>query len=185
MKIIILKIKLCIFILLASIITFTSVVNAEYPNTSIAIIDINLILSEAKAAKKVSEEIEKIAIATEEELRVSDEEMIQEQNKLIESQSIMAPEAFEAKKEEYEKKVQNYNIDRQNKLIKIDNLIAESRNQVLESLRPILEEIANDRGITIILEKNTVLLNAENMDITEEVLKSLNRALPKIEISED
>ena len=29
------------------------------------------------------------------------------------------------------------------------------------------------KGITVLLEKNSVLLNAENMDITEEALKAL------------
>jgi Skp family chaperone for outer membrane proteins len=52
-------------------------------------------------------------------------------------------------------------------------------------LKPILEEIANDNGLTVLLEKNSVLLNAENMDITEEALKSLNKKLPSIEVSTD
>ena len=39
------------------------------------------------------------------------------------------------------------------------------------------------KGITVLLEKNSVLLNAENMDITEEALKILNKKLPSIEVS--
>ena len=108
-----------------------------------------------------------------------------EQNKLIESQGIMAPEAFEVKRIEYEKKVQNYNIERQNKLMSIDTLLAESRNQVLDALKPILEEISNEKGITILLEKNSVLLSEENMDITDEAMKKLNKSLTKIEVSLD
>ena len=97
----------------------------------------------------------------------------------------MAPEAFEVKRIEYEKKVQNYNIERQNKLISIDTLLAESRNQVLDALKPILEEISNEKGITILLEKNSVLLNAENMDITDEAMMTLNKELPNIEVSQN
>ena len=87
----------------------------------------------------------------------------------------MAPEAFEKKANEYEK-VTNYNIVRQEKLLSIDTLIAKSRNDVLEALRPILEEISNEKGITVLLE-NTVLLNAENMDITVEALKKFKTKL--------
>ena len=61
--------------------------------------------------------------------------------------------------------------------------MSESRNEVLNALKPILEEIANDNGITVLLEKNSVLLNAENMDITEEALKALNKKLPSIKVS--
>ena len=50
---------------------------------------------------------------------------------------------------------------------------------------PILEEISNEKGITIILEKTSIMLNAEKMDITNEVLKKLNKSLPNIKVSRD
>ena len=155
---------------------------ADYPNTSIAVIDLNLILTDAKAARDAAKQIEEIAKKIEEQISESDQLIIDEQNKLIESQSIMAPEAFESQRIEYEK-LQKYNEERQVKLISIDNLLATSRKEVLDALSPILEDISNEKGITIILEKNTVLLNAENMDITEEALKKLNKQLQSIKVS--
>ena len=97
----------------------------------------------------------------------------------------MAPAAFDEKRKDYEKKVQNYNVERQEKLVSIDLLVSESRNKVLNALKPILETISNDKGITVLLEKNSVLLNADNMDITDEALKSLNKELPSIEVKLD
>ena len=97
----------------------------------------------------------------------------------------MAPEAFEAKRKEYESKVQKYNNERQSKLVRIDELIAISRNDILNAIKPILEEISNEKGITIILEKASIMLNAEKMDITSEVLKKLNKSLQNIEVSRD
>ena len=155
----------------------------NYPNTSVGVLDLNRVLLDAKAAKGATEKIDKIAKEIENELINSDEKMIKEQNKLVEAQSIMAPEAFELKRKEYEEKVQNYNIERQNKLISIEKLVESSRNEILDKLKPILEEISETKGITIILEKGTVLLNAETMDITDEVIKALNKELPKIEVS--
>ena len=174
-----------LLILIISICIIPSFLMAEYPNTSIGVIDINRILADANAAVKAAKEIEKIAIEIEDEIKTSDEEIIKEQNLLIESQSIMAPEAFEAKRSEYESKVQKYNNERQSKLMKIDELIAVSRNDILNALKPILEEISNEKGITIILEKTSIMLNAEKMDITNEVLKKLNRSLPNIKVSRD
>ena len=165
---------------LASII---NLIAENYPNTSIGVLDLNRVLLDSKAAKKAAEDIDEIAKEIEKELIVSDEEMINEQNKLIEAQSIMAPEAFELKRKEYEEKVQNYNIKRQNKLISVERLVESSRNEILDKLKPILEEMSGAKGITVILEKGTVLLNAETMDITDEVIKKLNKELPKIEVS--
>ena len=102
---------------------------------------------------------------------------------MIESQQIMAPAAFDEKRKEYENKVQNYNVTRQEKLMSVDRIVSESRNEVLNALKPILEEISNEKGITVLLEKNSVLLNAENMDITEKALKALNKKLPSMKVS--
>ena len=94
----------------------------------------------------------------------------------------MAPAVFEEKSKEYEKKVQNYNITRQEKLVSIDMLVAESRNKVLNALKPIIEKLSNEKGITVLLEKNSVLLNAENMDITQEALEILNKELSSLDV---
>ena len=174
-----------ILILIIVIFTMPTLVIADYPNTSIGVIDINKILSDADAATTAAEQIEEIAIEIENEIKLSDEEIIKEQNMLIESQSIMAPEAFESKRKEYEIKVQKYNNERQSKLLKIDELIAVSRNDILNAMKPILEEISNEKGITIILEKASIMLNAEKMDLTNEVLKKLNKSLPTIKVSRD
>ena len=174
-----------LLILIISISIIPSLLMAEYPNTSIGVIDINRILSDADAAVNATKQIEKIAIDIENEIKLSDEQIIKEQNSLIESQSIMAPEAFESKRNEYENKVQEYNNERQSKLMKIDELIAISRNEILNAIKPILEEISNEKGITIVLEKTSIMLNAEKMDITNEVLKKLNKSLPTINLSRD
>ena len=174
-----------ILIIIVSIFITPSLLMADYPNTSIGVIDINKILSDSDAAITAAEQIEEIAIEIENEIKLSDDEIIKEQNSLIESQSIMAPEAFESKRNEYENKVQKYNNVRQSKLMKIDELIAVSRNEILSAIKPILEDISNEKGITIILEKTSIMLNAEKMDITNEVLKKLNKSLPTIKVSRD
>tara|TARA_B100000989_G_C19292034_1_gene364812 strand:- start:39 stop:575 length:537 start_codon:yes stop_codon:yes gene_type:complete len=174
-----------VLIIIISILIFPSTLMADYPNTSIGVIDLNKILSDADAAINAAEQIEEIAKEIENEIKLSDEEIIKEQNLLIESQSIMAPEAFESKRNAYESKVQKYNNERQSKLVKIDELITLSRNEILSAIKPILEDVSNEKGITIILEKTSVMLNAEKMDITNEVLKKLNKSLPTLKVSRD
>jgi Skp family chaperone for outer membrane proteins len=111
--------------------------------------------------------------------------MLEERNKLIEQQSVMAPEAFELKAKDYEKKLQTYQVEKQNKLRKLEGVLQKARNEILENVKPILEELSKELGVTVILEKNSVLLSATNMDITENVIKKLNKELPKIKVSLD
>ena len=167
-----------------NLLTFNAL-SESYPNTSIAIVDLNLILSESKAAKDATKQFEKIQKNTETEIVESDKKMLEERNKLIEQQSVIAPEAFEVKAKDYEKKLQNYQNDKQNKLRKLEGVLQKARNKILEKVKPILEELSQELGVTVILEKNSVLLSATNMDITDEVIKKLNKELPKIKVSLD
>ena len=176
--------KIIVLVYFTNLLTVSSSF-AEYPETIIGVIDLNFILSESKAAIDAAEQIENIALKIEKEIKETDQSLIDEQNELAESQLILAPAVFEEKRKEYEKKVQNYNITRQEKLMSIDLLVSDSRNDVLNALKPILENISNEKGITILLEKNSVLLNAENMDITKEALKTLDKELPSIKVSQN
>ena len=172
-------------LLILTLVASNVLANENYPNTSIAIVDLNLILSDSKAAKDATKQFETIQKNTEEEIIASDKTMLEERNKLIEQQSVIAPEAFELKAKDYEKKLQNYQSEKQNKLRNLEGVLQKARNEILENVKPILEELSKELGVTVILEKNSVLLSATNMDITENVIKKLNKELPKIKVSLD
>ena len=154
----------------------------QYPNTSIGIIDINRVLTESKAAKDAAKQIEKIQKKSEEDSKKEDELIIQEREKLIEQQSVMAPEAFEVKVADFEKKVQTYQIERQEKLRKLDQMVQAARANILDEVKPIINDYANELGITVILEKNAVVMSADDMDMTDQVIEILNKSLPKIKV---
>ena len=154
----------------------------QYPNTSIGIIDINRVLTESKAAKDATKQIEKIQKKSEEDSKKEDDQIIKEREKLIEQQSVMAPEAFEIKVADFEKKVQTYQIERQEKLRKLDQMVQEARASILDEVKPIINDYANELGITVILEKNAVIMSADDMDMTDQVIKILNKSLPKIKV---
>ena len=175
--------KKLIFTILILILFSNNLFADQYPNTSIGIIDINKVLTESKAAIDATNQIEMIQKKSEEESKKEDELMIKEREKLIEQQSVMAPEAFEVKVAEFEKKVQSYQVQRQEKIRKLDQMVQSARAKILEEVKPILNDQATELGITIILEKNAVILSADEMDMTDKVIKTLNKNLPKIKIT--
>ena len=170
-------------LILLTLLFFSSYVfSDQYPNTSIGIIDINKVLTESKAAIDATKQIEKIQKNSEEESKSEDDLIIKERERLIEQQSVMAPEAFEIKVADFEKKVQTYQIERQEKLRKLDQMVQIARAKILEEVKPIINEYAKELGITVILEKNAVIMSADEMDMTDQVIKILNKNLPKIKV---
>ena len=170
-------------IILLILISFsTNLFADQYPNTSIGIIDINKVLTESKAAIDATKQIEKIQKKSEEEAKNEDDLIIKERERLIEQQSVMAPEAFEVKVSDFEKKVQSYQVERQQKLRKLDQIVQDARAKILEAVKPIINEYAEGVGITVILEKNAVVMSADEMDMTNQVIEILNKNLPKIKV---
>ena len=170
--------KIFVFLVIFNSNTFAD----QYPNTSVGIIDINRVLTESKASLDASKQIEKIQISAESEAKDRDASIIAEREKLIEQQSIMAPEAFEVKVAEFEKNVQNYQLERQDQIRKLDQMVQDARSKILEEVKPILKEHSREIGITLVLEKNSVILSADEMDMTDQVIKKLNEVLPKIKV---
>ena len=80
------------------------------------------------------------------------------------------------------KKVQTYQVERQEKLRKLDQMVQMARAKILDEVKPIINEYAKEVGITVILEKNAVVMSADEMDMTEQVIKILNKKLPKIKV---
>ena len=126
--------------------------------------------------------IYKLQKKSEEDSKKEDELIIKEREKLIEQQSVMAPEAFEVKVADFEKKVQTYQIERQEKLRKLDQMVQAARANILDEVKPIINDYANELGITVILEKNAVVMSADDMDMTDQVIEILNKSLPKIKV---
>ena len=121
----------------------------------------------------------------ENEAKEQDDSIIKEREKLIEQQSVMAPEAFEVKVKEFDKKVQEYQLSRQEELRKLDKMVQSARSEILDRIKPIITDYSNELGITVMLEKNSVILSADEMDMTDEIIKRLNKEMPKIKIEFD
>ena len=54
--------------------------------------------------------------------------------------------------------------------------------QISKTLDSVIRDIAEKRGLTLIINKSLVVLAAENWDITSEVQKGLDAKLPKVSI---
>jgi len=54
--------------------------------------------------------------------------------------------------------------------------------QIFKTLDVVIKDIAEKRGLTLVINRSLVVLAAENWDITSEVQKGLDAKLPKVSI---
>ena len=92
-------------------------------------------------------------------------------------------------KSEYEKKVLSFKQEVQDHNVKKSNLIKElntkrlnATTKLLDNLNPILSDYSNEQSISLVIQKKNIIIGKTELDITEEILKLLNKKVKKINI---
>ena len=91
--------------------------------------------------------------------------------------------------EEYKKKVSNLRNKvsslqkERNKLLEsVAKQRAKARSDLLKNLNPIIKEYMKEKKIRMVLDKKSLLLADENLDITNDVINLLNKKLKSIKL---
>ena len=58
-----------------------------------------------------------------------------------------------------------------------------ARNELLKNLNPIIKEYMKSKNIRMVIDKKSLLLADENLDITKDILALLNKQLKSIKIN--
>ena len=59
---------------------------------------------------------------------------------------------------------------------------AKARNELLKNLNPIISEYMKEKKIRMVVDKKSLLLADENLDITKEIMSRLNKKLKSIKL---
>ena len=54
--------------------------------------------------------------------------------------------------------------------------------KLLDNLNPILSDYSNEQSISLVIQKKNIIIGKTELDITEEILKLLNKKVKKINI---
>ena len=149
----------------------------------VAIIDVQVILVDAKAVKNIREQITKFGTQFEKEIEKERNEIRTANQELARQRTILSPEAFAEKRRKFEQrvvKVQRLVQQRQRELDK-------SRNEAMivlnKAYTEIVWKIAKELSLAVILRKNQTAYAVPSLDITRKVLTRLDEKLPTVKVS--
>lgn len=169
--------------MLAAALAAGSVPATAEDGTVIAILDMERILRESKAAKDLREEIDTKRQAHQTALRDQENALRAADQELARQRAVLSAEAFAAKRKE----LQNQAIALQQEFLtrqkEMEELFGHGIGQVRDALADVAREIAEERGIELILLKATIVLAGRDLDITEEALERLDERLPSVNLA--
>ena len=152
--------------------------NAEIPY----FVDFKYILNESIAGKKAQDYLKSKLNNGIKKLKDQEKKLQEEEKKVIQQKKLISPEEYKKKVTELRNKVSSLQKDRNNLLESVAKERSKARGELLKNLNPILKEYMKEKNIRIIVDKKSILLADENLDLTDEIIKILNKKLKSINL---
>ena len=167
--------KKLIFLLLFFITSFQ--LRAEM---SIAYIDMDAIINKSTPGLLIIKEIESIKKKSESSLLKIEGELKKNEQKLINQKNILSENEYKTKFLELRSDIKKYNIKRANEEKLIRNNYIKMNSNLIKSVQPILIDYSKTNNISFLLQKKNIILGASKYDITNDIIKIVNKEIKKI-----
>ena len=141
------------------------------------------LFNESMAGISLNKQISEINNLNEKNIKKLEEEIKTEDENINSQKNILNEEELKKQITKLNKKIKEYqNLLKQNK----DNLNKKKikgTNIILEKLKPILSEYSEKNSISMVLQKQNVVIGKKELDITKDIIIILNEKIKKIDIN--
>lgn len=149
---------------------------------NIAILDIEKIAKEARAVKDIQSKVSKKQEQFQAEINVKQEKLESEQKRIESKKNILSKEAFEKEQKDFVKKLEDLKTFVDKRQGSLKKASTESMEVVNEKMKEVVSKMAQEKSFTIILPSSQVVFSVDGLDITEEVLKRLDKEVSKVSV---
>ena len=145
-------------------------------------LDFKYILNESDAGKKAQNQLKDKLNKGIKGLKDKEKNIQEEEKKIIEQKKIISSEEYKKKVKELRSKVSSLQKERNTLLETVSKQRSNARSQLLKNLNPIIEEYMKEKKIRMVIDKKSLLLADQNLDITKDILDRLNKKLKSVNI---
>tara|TARA_B100000787_G_scaffold170172_1_gene164542 strand:- start:4498 stop:5013 length:516 start_codon:yes stop_codon:yes gene_type:complete len=167
--------KLILLILFFGITNFQ--LNAEM---NIAYIDMDIILNKSNPGLKIIKTIDKIKNKSEKMMLKIENDLKKKENVLMTQKNILNKNDFDDKLIKFRSEVNKYKIKKQNESKFVRDNYVKMNSALIKNIQPLLVDYVKSKDITFLLQKKNIILGASEFDITDDVIKIINKNIKVI-----
>ena len=146
-------------------------------------LDFKSILNESDAGKKANKTLKNQLDQGVKTLKEKEKKLQKEEKDIIQQKKLLSPEEYKKKITTLRTKVSSLQKERNSILESISKKRRNARNQLLGALNPIVKNFMAEKNIKIVLDKKSILLGDENLDITKDIMVLLNKKIKSINLN--
>jgi Skp family chaperone for outer membrane proteins len=181
-------VRFCLFSLFMLIFGATSVQAIDFgakdkiPPAVVAVIDLQRILQESLAAKSVQKQLEVQRGKFQTEIEGEENNLRKAEQELGKSRDQLAADIYADREQQLRQKFLTVERHVQSRRKLLDQASTDAMNTVRSGLLDIVNKLATSRGVNLVLVKQQALWLDKPLDMTDEVLKQLDKQLPTVTV---
>ena len=149
----------------------------------IAFIEMDTLINQSLAGKSLTEQLDKINKKNIKDFNEIEKKLLIEKNDLSKKKNILSNDEYKKKVIELNKKFNSTQADVKSRIKLIQSKKDEGIAKILKELNILLSEYSNKNQLTFIIDQKNVVIGKTELNITKEILKSLNQKISKININ--
>jgi len=165
------------------VVTFFLLISTNvFAEQKIVILDVTYVLNKSKAGKGAQDFLKKSFNDNAKKFTKLEKDLKDEETDLLAKKTVLSKEDYTKKSDTLRKKVIDYQSQRRASLDKISTLRAKSRETLIKKITPIVDNYIKENSIAIVIDKKNMIGGLNEYDITEEIIKRLNKELPSLDL---
>jgi Skp family chaperone for outer membrane proteins len=164
------------------ILVFTISISPVISKQKIVFVDIDRIVSKSNAGSSIFKQLKTINNKNLIILKKEEKKFKEKEKKLVAQKNIISEADFKDNIDELKSEIKNYNKKRNEMIEKFNKLKVENTNEFLKLINLILVKYSNENEISLILQKKNLIVGKTELDITDEIIKLVNKDIINFEI---
>ena len=146
-------------------------------------LDFRYILNQSDAGKKAQTYLKNQLDNGVKALQKKEKAIQEEERKIIQQKKVISAEEYKKKITALRTKIESLQKERNSLLSEVSKKRSKARTELLKNLNPIIKDYMKEKNIRMVLDKKSMLLADESLDITQDIVKLLNSKLKSIKLN--
>jgi Skp family chaperone for outer membrane proteins len=147
---------------------------------NIVVVDVQYLMENSSAAKTARAEIEKMQVTYRREIEGKLGDVTKAYQSLAQERSRLSEEAYQQRMQELRQKAANYQGEAQERLGKLDVGLRGGLQKIAAAVEGIVNDIMKEQKLSVVLPRSSIIGTPAVPDLTQEILKRLNRRIPSV-----
>ena len=154
-------------------------INISFGDDKIVFLDMEMVLKKSIFGKNLLSEIDNLNKKNIDELKIKEIELKNKDAEIKKKQNILSKEEIDKEIDNLKNQVKIYRKEKEEMVKKLELKRKNNLNIFLTETSPIIQNYMEENSIDILLDRKNVFMGKKNSDITEIIIKAIDKKLKK------